>query len=155
MENCIVRFVKEIDYTAVEDIMKQVHAMHVAWRPDLYTMPHTVLPQAMFEEALSEKRLLVAEKDGAVIGLLLFFEKVYEGNGKVPGKMLWIDAIAVEEKYRSQGVGRKLLDALRKIARERGIERIGLSVTAQNGHARKVYEEFGFTERTVSMELMV
>ena len=96
MENCIVRFVKEIDYTAVEDIMKQVHAMHVAWRPDLYTMPHTVLPQAMFEEALSEKRLLVAEKDGAVIGLLLFFEKVYEGNGKVPGTpSRWRRSIAV------------------------------------------------------------
>lgn len=155
MDNCMIRPAVMKDYEAVELIMKQVHAMHVAWRPDVYCMPDTVLPPGMFDQAVIEERLLVAEHGGQVIGLLLFFARHMEGNGKTPHDMLWADAIGVAEGFRGQGVGHMLLDRLQEIATERGVESIGLGVNACNERARRMYEAYGFAERTVNMEMRI
>ena len=155
MDNCMIRPAAMKDYETVEAIMKQVHAMHVSWRPDVYCMPKTVLPAAMFEQAVSEERLLVAEVGGQVIGLLLFFVRHVEGNGKTTHDMLWADAIGVAEGFRGCGVGHMLLDRLQEIAVERGVGSIGLGVSASNERARRMYEAYGFAERTINMEMKI
>ena len=39
-----IRLATEQDYGAVERIMKQVHRMHVGWRPDIYIDTAPILP---------------------------------------------------------------------------------------------------------------
>ena len=52
--------------------MKEVQQLHVDWRPDIYKPADTVYPRDYFERLVTEKRLLVAESDGTIVGLLSF-----------------------------------------------------------------------------------
>ena len=50
----------ETDREAVNRLARQVHAMHVAWRPDIYEMPREMYPPERFREAIAERSLYVA-----------------------------------------------------------------------------------------------
>lgn len=70
MNNCQIRYAKPEDYPAVENIMQQVHDLHIAWRPDIYKECNPVLPQEEFLDATDKDMFVVAEADGAVVGVL-------------------------------------------------------------------------------------
>jgi ribosomal protein S18 acetylase RimI-like enzyme len=55
-------------------------------------------------------------------------------------------AMWVAPDARGAGVGRALLDAVAAWARDRGCERLRLSVTETNANARGFYEGYGFVE---------
>ena len=55
----------------VNRLARQVHEMHVQWRPDLYTMPEELFPEELYAELLKNRELYVAKLDGAVIGFAL------------------------------------------------------------------------------------
>ncbi|MDU0479666.1 N-acetyltransferase [Staphylococcus chromogenes] len=55
-------------------------------------------------------------------------------------------ALAVEERYASQGVGTALLDSAAQLAKEQGAPGISLSVHPENGRARRLYLHVGFEE---------
>lgn len=63
----------------------------------------------------------------------------------------FIDDIEVEATHRGQGYGRAILDAVERWAREQGATRIGLQVAGHNTVARRLYQSFGFTERSIMM----
>ena len=46
-----IRTAKQEDYEAAEAIMKQVHKLHVGWRPDVYKQQETILPLDEFKQA--------------------------------------------------------------------------------------------------------
>ena len=52
------------DYHAVEAIMRQVQQMHIDWRPDIYKHSEAVLPATMFEQAVRDQTLFVADCEG-------------------------------------------------------------------------------------------
>ncbi|MDC0832518.1 ribosomal protein S18-alanine N-acetyltransferase [Geitlerinema sp. CS-897] len=54
--------------------------------------------------------------------------------------------LAVLPPYRRHGLGRLLLQALLRSARQRGLERATLEVSTANHAARSLYEQFGFRE---------
>ncbi len=58
-------------------------------------------------------------------------------------------SIGVTAAARGRGVGRELLDALLKLAREQGYRALSLSVDRQNP-ARRLYERVGFRDAGVS-----
>ena len=50
-----IRTAKQEDYEAAEAIMKQVHKLHVGWRPDVYKQQETILPLDEFKQAIKEQ----------------------------------------------------------------------------------------------------
>jgi ribosomal protein S18 acetylase RimI-like enzyme len=62
-----------------------------------------------------------------------------------PG-MAHVYAMWVAPDARGAGVGRALLDAVADWARDRGCDRLVLSVTESNEVARRVYEAYGFAD---------
>ena len=57
-----------------------------------------------------------------------------------------VEDLFVAESSRSQGVGRRLLDAAEHLVREHGFQRIGLSVGVDNPRARALYEHLGYRD---------
>lgn len=57
-----------------------------------------------------------------------------------------IDNILVEEKYRGQKIGTKLMGYLISIAIEKKVKNITLEVRVSNNIAIKLYKNFGFKE---------
>lgn len=110
------------------------------------------------EGNLSYKKCVVAEQDGAVIGMLFTFpiEEEQEADGKpadpilkpyeeleIPGSF-YICALALLPDFRGRGVGTKMLSIAREQAYERGFGTLSLVVFEQNGGAVRLYERNGF-----------
>jgi len=55
-----------------------------------------------------------------------------------------IVTLAVQQDFRRQGLGRRLLDSLIKEARRRRVERVTLEVRVSNEAAQRLYASFGF-----------
>lgn len=142
------------DYEQVERIMQQVHRMHVNWRPDIYRNADIVFSKSCFEELCNRDEIILYETEHTVIGIACFKERVIPDDGvKVPKKTLFVDTMAVLEEYRGKGVGHALFDALKEIAKQKNCEGIELQVNAKNENARNMYQSYGFTEKSINMEL--
>ena len=64
----MLELARDDDRPAVNAMARQVHAMHVAWRPDLYEMIPEFYPEERFFQAVEEKQLYVAKINGIVVG---------------------------------------------------------------------------------------
>ncbi len=149
-----IRLATEGDYASVERIMKQVHAMHVGWRPDIYKDIEPILPRNIYLEHLERQQVLVADLDGEAVGLVICLERHISGGPVQERKVLYVDSMAVEERYRGQGIGHKLFDHVRGLCREKKYDGLELQVNARNAAARAMYEKYGFTEKSVNMEFL-
>lgn len=149
-----IRAAASQDYEQVEQIMRQVHTLHVGWRPDIYRDVETVMPRALFAELVSMGELLVSVADGRVIGLAAFQERKVSGGPFVPRITLFVNDLAVLEGYRGRGVGRALLNRVAQIARERNLDGVELQVNARNENAMRMYKTLGFMEKSINMELL-
>jgi ribosomal protein S18 acetylase RimI-like enzyme len=106
----------------------------------------------------SYKNCVVAEQDGAVIGMLFSFPieerpevgdepvdpilKPYE-RLEMPGSF-YICALALFAGFRGRGVGTEMLSIARKQAQEGGFGTLSLLVFEQNEGAVRLYERNGF-----------
>ncbi len=149
-----IRTAKLEDYNAVEAIMKQVHKLHVGWRPDVYKQQETILPLDEFKQAIQEQAFFVAEGEGKVVGILGLMYRHVETPVHVTKDIIFIDSMAVDEPYRKKGVGHAFFDFLKELKKEKGYDAIELQVNARNKVAYDMYRSYGFTEKSINMELL-
>ena len=154
MKECSVRLAQPQDYEKIESIMKQVQELHIGWRPDIYKPCDVVMAYDEFVELLKEETLLIAECEGRVVGVLAFVYRYVGSDKQVKRKVLFIDAMAVDEAYRGHGIGHRLFDEVKRIAKEKQVDGIELQVNARNVQAKAMYESYGFTEKSINMELL-
>ena len=88
------------------------------------------------------KRLdaLVAEVDGRVEGIALFYEHLGTFRAK---PFLYLEDLVVSESARSRRIGEALMAALAREAVSRGALRIEWSVLDWNEHAMRFYDRLG------------
>lgn len=150
-----IRFAEEKDYNQVEKIMKQVQKMHTEWRPDIYKNVEILLPFDMYMDYVNNRELIIATLDsGDVVGILIYFTRNISGGPMVDRKVMFIDSMGVDEHYRGQGIGRELFAFVQNICEEQDYDGLELQVNAKNIAAKKMYEKYGFTEKSVNMELL-
>ena len=83
---------------------------------------------------------LLADVDGAAVGLALYFEDYSTFEGR-PG--IFVEDLYVAEAARGLGIGQQLLARLAQVAIERDYRRLDLMVLHWNP-ARGFYERLGF-----------
>jgi GNAT superfamily N-acetyltransferase len=101
----IVRRGKPDDIPAVHALVRELAEYEKA--PDAVT--NTI--ERMTEDAFGKNPvyfLLVAEMNGEIAGMAIYFVKYSTWKGKG----IYLDDIVVSEKYRRQGIGKKLFDAV-------------------------------------------
>jgi GNAT superfamily N-acetyltransferase len=99
-----------------------------------------------FGKAPPEFRVLLAEADGATVGYALFHPSWSTEVGE-PGFYLY--DLFVREGCRGRGVGRALLAALARTAREEGRTFLWWSSKEWNREAQAFYRRLGAIEETV------
>ena len=149
----IVRLPRLQDYERVSKIMDQVQQLHVEWRPDVYKPASPLITMDMFEAILKGENWYVAEADGVVVGVLELMKRHVESPAQVMKDVLFISTMAVDEKYRGKGIGHLFFEKVKRLKQEKGYDTIELQVNAKNRLAYEMYRKYGFTEKSINMEL--
>lgn len=89
---------------------------------------------------MPENLYLVAEEDGEILGYCGMYASFNQGE---------IPNVAVDEKYRNQGIAGKMLRELIRLAKKRNVEELVLEVRESNAPARHLYQKLGFEEAGV------
>lgn len=126
---------QEDDFDAVRDLWAALNA-EVARPPYGPTCFDELWPvaRALFDANL----VLVAEREGAVAGCVI--------ATRVRTGLAYVSGMYLRPELRGRGVGRRLLEALALVLRERGIAHLLLDVDAGNDRAVAFYEHVGFRD---------
>lgn len=152
--NFTVRNARTEDYEPVIKIYDQVQTMHVEWRPDIYRPNENMIPPDVFEKMVDEGNLYVAETDEKVVGILEITFRHVESPSHVTRDIVFIDSMAVDEPYRSMGIGHLFFEKVKEIKEQKKLDGIELQVNARNKAAYEMYTKYGFTEKSINMELL-
>lgn len=145
----------EADREAVNAMARQVHAMHVSWRPDLFEMSEELYSEERFQKAVKERQLYVARVDGIPVGYVLLVIRNYDGPGLVKRTVLLVDELCVEEAFRGRGIGKAMMEDVRSLAKALGCTDLQLGVFPQNDGAVAFYQKCGFAVRSIDMQKKV
>lgn len=143
------------DFENVNKLAKQVHQLHVNWRPDLFLDVEEVIRKEDFEEMLKNENIVVAKMQDEMVGYMTFSISEKDNFGMRFRKYLKIDAICVDEKFRGNGIGTALLKFAKEKAKENGCTDLFLTANEENENAIKVYEKFGFKVKSIAYSMEI
>ena len=130
----IIRLATAADIPAIHALVYEL-AVFEKEPEAVFTTPEEYLED--FNNGLFESH--VAELDGQVVGMTLFFMMYSSWKGK----MLYLDDFVVNEAHRGLGVGQMLFDSFVEEARIRGCRLVKWQVLDWNEPAIKFYEKNG------------
>jgi GNAT superfamily N-acetyltransferase len=81
--------------------------------------------------------VLVADEDGRLVAFLTAYQDIHSVRF---GYRAWIEDFAVDPERRSAGIGKRMLDAARGWARERGATHLELDSSETRHDAHRFYE---------------
>lgn len=92
-----------------------------------------------------EGAIFVAEQSGDIAGLAMVLARVpFETLDEPPGHYAVVAELVVRNGFRRQGIGRALLGAAERYARDAGAPELRIGVLSQNRQARNLYLRGGF-----------
>lgn len=143
------------DFEKVNVLAKQVHELHVNWRPDLFLSVDEVISKEYFEEMIQTRQIFVAKMQDEIVGYVTFNIKEKNNPSMRYRRQLQIEAICVDEKNRRKGIGTELLNHIKEFGKENNCTDLYLTVNKENENAIKVYEEFGFKVKSIAYSMQI
>lgn len=104
--------------------------------PDEVTVTVEILERDGFGE-YPTFNFFVAETGGTIVGIALYYTKYSTWKGKC----IFLEDIIVTEKFRNQGIGKKLFDAIALVAKAVNAERLEWQVLEWNVPAIEFYKK--------------
>lgn len=143
------------DFEKVNVLAKQVHELHVNWRPDLFLSVDEVISKEYFEEMIQTRQIFVAKMQDEIVGYITFNIKEKSNTSMRYRRQLQIEAICVDEKNRGKGIGTELLKHIKEFGKENNCTDLYLTVNKENENAIKAYEEFGFEVKSIAYSMQI
>ena len=141
------------DRETVNALALEVHAMHMAWRPDIYETVAELYPADRFEEAIRQRSLYVAKLNDVVVGYAAVSYRDYNQPGLTRRKAMVLEEFCVIESCRGQGIGQQMMLELRALARAFRCTDLQLGVYPQNDDAVGFYQKCGFMIQSITMQM--
>ena len=157
--NLIIRKANIKDYDKINKLYWQSDCFHYNNEPYIYEKTNEGCRNKEYIEPLLNEEInifivLEKEKEKEIIGFLYAYE---ETKGHLPfhkkRKYIVIDNIVIDENYRNNGYGEKLLNHIIEYAKNGKYDDIVLNVYGFNKNAIKLYEKKGFKILTQDMIL--
>jgi ribosomal protein S18 acetylase RimI-like enzyme len=82
--------------------------------------------------------VMVAEQDGEVVGVVV---------GTIDGTRAYFHRLAVLPRKQGKGIGRKLVEAIEKRFKQRGVNRVLIMVNQDNPEVLPFYHSLGYEEQ--------
>src|ERR1035437_5133551 len=96
-------------------------------------------------------KFFVAEVDGKIVGIALYYIKYSTWKGKC----VFLEDIIITEQFRKCGIGKKLFDAVVNVSKELNVQRLEWQVLEWNKPALSFYEKVnaGFDSEWINCKL--
>lgn len=131
--------VTQLKTKTLEELNKLLVQVSATAKP----MTSALLLQIIHDENVT---LLAAKEGGVIIGMgILIILRTAEG---LKG---YVDDVVIDEPYRGQGIGKKLMEEIIKIAREKKLMKIELTSRSERVAANKLYQKLGFEIRETNV----
>ncbi len=158
MKNSIIRFAKDSDLKAVQELNHQLFVHDGVYDETLVmSWPFEKFGEDYFKERISglDGVCFVAEVQGEMVGYLAggIIKESY--SGRTIKKISELENMIVGESSRGKGIGEKLIREFIKWSKERGAERIKVSAYSGNHDAIRFYEKVGFVPNITDLEYEV
>lgn len=151
----MLQLASSADFDAVNEMARQVHALHANWRPDIYEMVPQLFPRERFDKSIQERQLYVAKQGNHAVGYVTLKIRSYDWPGVVYRRVMVVDEFCVHESHRRQGIGKAMMEDIHSLARDLGCTDLQLGVYPQNEAALAFYEKCGFRIRSIDMQKKV
>ena len=148
----MIQLATAADRTAINELARQVHEMHISWRPDIFCGAEELYPQERFDAHLKNRELYVAKIEGNVVGYALLIMRDSCHNGMIPRRIMQIDEFCVHEAARGHGIGTEMMADIRALAKAFRCNHMKLNVYPQNDDAIRFYEANGFMIQNIAMQ---
>ena len=153
--NVIIEVPNEKNWEEVNKLAKQVHKLHVKWRPYLFLYINEVISKENFKEKIQERGIYVAKLDDEIVGYITYNIKEKNNPTMRYRKIISVEAICVDEKNRGKGIGSLLLEHIKNIGKENNCTDMYLTVNEENKDAIKLYEKFGFRIKNIAYSMEI
>jgi len=154
----MVRFAKEKDLDQINELRKQVNEIHAKGRPDVFKagFGNAIRDLAILFLNGESSDIVVAERDGVICGMACveYVDKPETPYGKARS-FYHVQEIAVDKKYRRQGVAKELFEFMIADAKKRNLDKIELDVWEFNDSAIEFYQAVGFRQTRRWMEISI
>ena len=129
------------------DVYIEGYNYHVNGRPDIFMKLTEEQLRKDLNDIINFFPTLVIIDNDRVVGYLSY--KIKERHTK----KLDVDQLVILEKYRGQGLGKKLMEEVKRIAIEENCDRIELNCWMFNENALAMYEHIGFDKQRIMYEM--
>jgi ribosomal protein S18 acetylase RimI-like enzyme len=153
-----IRRAEKRDIPRIGELLLQVHEVHRAGRPDLFTEGGRKYSDSQLEVLLEdqERPIFVAlDETENVVGYGFCVILEADGQNLKKHRTLYIDDLCVDESVRRRHVGQLLFARIREYAREINCYDLTLNVWACNPSAMKFYERQGMQLLKKEMETIL
>lgn len=115
-------------------------------RAEIADADHGILREALHRPSEKTCILIAEAPPGQPVGCIFLTTRTDYFTGVLHGH---IEVVAVTPEAAGRGIGRALLDAGERWARDRGYPQVTLNVFWQNEAARTVYDRLGYRPETI------
>lgn len=135
------------DYYEVDELMQQLHHIHVKGRPDLFQEMEHPYSKKEYEKLVYDPGVvsILAEEDDHIAGLCIVCLR--KKSGMIEMKTAYMEDLIVSEPYRGRGIATALYLEAEKRVKRMGAKRLDLMVWSFNDDARAFYEKQGMTQQ--------
>lgn len=138
------------EWSKINELAKQVHKLHVNWNSDLFLDLEEVISMERLNKLLETDSIYVAKINKEIVGYIIINIKEKDNDLLRYRKLLSIDTLCIDEAFRGKGIGTKMLEFVKNIAKEQKCTDMYLTVNPNNKNAIKVYEKFGMKIHNLS-----
>lgn len=149
----VIKKATMMDFEEIHSIFQEVHDLHLKNEPKTFKKKDPFTKEE-FTNILEDKNsfLLIAEEI-KIIGFINAFISIKEGRQTKKKKIMHIEQLGVKKTEHNRGVGTKLIEEIKSIAKENNCDKIILDVWSFNDNAIEFYKKKGFKEKKIKMEL--
>ncbi|MBR4241689.1 MAG: GNAT family N-acetyltransferase [Eubacterium sp.] len=154
-----IRKAENKDAKKIVELLSQVLELHAEIRADIFNSGTTKYNEKevikMLEDEKNHIFVAVDENDSAVGYAMCQLKNTYENSNMHPFKILYIDDICVDEKFKGRHIGTALFEYAEKAAEKLGCYEITLNVWEGNSNARAFYDKMGMKPKRTEMEMII
>lgn len=129
------------------EVYVEGYRYHQKGRPDIFSnITDEELKNDLIQNFEKLKTIVITDNE-LVVGYLSYSIKKHHTS------KLDVNQLVILEKYRGKGLGKKLMDDAKKIAKENNCDRIELNCWLFNENALAMYEHIGYNRQRIIYEM--